>query len=308
MQGGAGPGKCQSAHWRDALLQHGSSSGRLWEAVAALCCFLCNTSVPWDNIRALLASHLISLDKCSGVQLIGVGETLRCIVGKTSCSVTRSDAAVVCGKNQLCAGLQCGIEGAIHAMNELFEMNQALQPGWGVLLIDASNAFNSLNHMAMLLNVHKFWPRCTCFVFNTYRGWSVLVLRGHSEFFFSREGITQGDPLSMFVYAIDTLPLIHSLEDTCRWIQLVYANDASAGGLLEDLLIWFKLLCSRGPSFGYCPQPAKCFVVVAPSFLDYAKDIFSGLGLQVVSGHRFLGGFIGDPAQRQDFVSWKVQD
>ena len=28
IQGGAGPGACQSAHWRDSLLQHGSSSGR----------------------------------------------------------------------------------------------------------------------------------------------------------------------------------------------------------------------------------------------------------------------------------------
>ena len=276
--------------------------------MAALCRLLCNTIVPWDNIRALLASRLIALDKCPGVRPIGVGETLRRIVGKTICLVTRSDAAVICGKNQLCAGLQCGIEGAIHAMNELFEINQAVQPGWGVLLIDASNAFNSSNRIAMLLNVRKFWPRCARFVFNTYRGWPVLVLRGHSEFLFSREGVTQGDPLSMFVYAIGTLPLIHSLEDACRWTQLWYADDASAGGLLEDLLIWFKLLCSRGPSFGYCPQPAKCFVVVAPSFLDHAKDIFSGLGVQVVSGHRFLGGFIGDPAQRRDFVSWKVQD
>ena len=58
----------------------------------------------------------------------------------------------------------------------------------------------------------------------------MLVLRGHSEFLFSREGITQGDPLSMFVYAIGTLPLIHSLEDTCRRTQLWYADDASAGG------------------------------------------------------------------------------
>ena len=37
IQDGAGPGSCQSAHWRDALLHHGSSRRRLHEAVAALC-------------------------------------------------------------------------------------------------------------------------------------------------------------------------------------------------------------------------------------------------------------------------------
>ena len=61
--------------------------------MAALCHLLCNTIVPWDNIRALLASRLIVLDKCPGVRPIGVGETLRRIVGKTICLVTWSDAA-----------------------------------------------------------------------------------------------------------------------------------------------------------------------------------------------------------------------
>jgi len=36
VQGGAGPRGCNSAHWRDVLLQHGSSSVHLREAVAAL--------------------------------------------------------------------------------------------------------------------------------------------------------------------------------------------------------------------------------------------------------------------------------
>ena len=100
------------------------------------------------------------------------------------------------------------------------------------------------------------------------------MLRGHSEFLYSKESITQRDPLSMLVYAIGVLPLIHSLEGTCKCTQLWYADDASAGGLLSDLLDWFTLLCSKGPSFGYPPKPTKCFVVVAPSSINYAKTIF----------------------------------
>ena len=37
---------------------------------------------------------------------------------------------------------------------------------------------------------------------------------------YSKEGVTQGDPLSMFMYVIGTLPLIHSLHDPGRWTQL----------------------------------------------------------------------------------------
>ena len=64
----------------------------------------------------------------------------------------------------------------------------------------------------MLLHVRKLLPRCARFVFNTYRGWPVLVMRGMSDYILSKEGVTQGDPLSMYVYAIGTLPLIQSLQ------------------------------------------------------------------------------------------------
>ena len=62
--------------------------------------------------------------------------------------------------------------------------------GWGVLLVDAFNAFNSLNCISVLLHARVLWPRCYCFLFNTYRGWSVLVLRGSSDFLYSKEGVT----------------------------------------------------------------------------------------------------------------------
>ena len=107
LQGGAGPGgcqsaHCQSAHWKDAVLRYGSSSDHLRVAVAALCRLLCNSTAPWDDIRALLASRLIALDKCPGVRPIGVGETHCCLVGKTICLVTRIDASIICGQDHLC--------------------------------------------------------------------------------------------------------------------------------------------------------------------------------------------------------------
>ena len=72
----------------------------------------------------------------------------------------------------------------------------------------------------------------------------MLIIRGTSECLFSKEGVTQGDPLSMFMYAIGTLPLIRSLHDPSCWTQIWYADDASAGGSLEDNHEWFSLLCS----------------------------------------------------------------
>ena len=77
------------------------------------------------------------------------------MLGKAICLATRNDAEEVCGVQQLCVG----IEGAVHAINELFEENR--HNGWGVLLIDAENEFNSLNRMSALWNIHVLWPRCS---------------------------------------------------------------------------------------------------------------------------------------------------
>ena len=145
LQGGAGPGGCDAFHWCDRLLRYGASSARLRDTVAGLCRWLCNSIVAWDEVRALLASRLFALDKCPGVRPIGIGETLRRVIGKAICMATRLDATLVCGSDQLCAGLRVGIEGAIYAMHELFETHQDQSTGWGVLLVDAANAFNSLN-------------------------------------------------------------------------------------------------------------------------------------------------------------------
>ena len=97
------------------------------------------------------------------------------IIGKTIYLATLIDATMVCGSDQLCAGLcaglSSGIGGAIHAMNSLFSTHKNLDSYWDVLMVDASNAFNSLNRTAMLLHAHVLWPRCARYLFNTYRGW-----------------------------------------------------------------------------------------------------------------------------------------
>ena len=58
------------------------------------------------------------------------------------------------GALQVCAGNQAGSEAAIHAMRETFEdpCTEA------ALLVDASNAFKTLNRKVALLNIQK---RCT---------------------------------------------------------------------------------------------------------------------------------------------------
>jgi len=83
--------------------------------------------------------------------------------------------------------------GAIHATRELFDQHSG--DGWRVLLVDAWNAFNSVNCMSALWNARILWPQCSRFLFNTYRGYVRLFVQGFDQVLLSKEGVTQGDPL-----------------------------------------------------------------------------------------------------------------
>ena len=71
-------------------------------------------------------------------------------------------------------------------------------------------------------------------------------------------------------------------------------------GLLSDLRDWFSLLCSRGPHYGYFLNHLSVLLLLQPSRLSLAREVFGDLGVRVVTGHRFLGSFIGDSSDRQN--------
>ena len=123
----------------------------LRDALAELARRLANTTVEWNDVRVLMASHLLALDKCPGVWPIGVGEVLRRILGK--------DVEQICKTDQLCSGLKSEIEGAVHTMQDLYE--EKAGTGWGVLLVDTRNAFNSVNRGVTLWNARILWTRCS---------------------------------------------------------------------------------------------------------------------------------------------------
>eukprot|EP00957_Ditylum_brightwellii_P074597 5668379-Ditylum_brightwellii.AAC.1 len=90
-------------------------------------------------------------------------------------------------------------------MNQLWA-EHGDEENWGILLMDAKNAFNQINRRVMLWEVRHLWAAGSRFAFNTYRHWWKLVLRGQDELILSKEGMTQGDPLSMILYALPVLP------------------------------------------------------------------------------------------------------
>ncbi|KAF6202525.1 hypothetical protein GE061_002921 [Apolygus lucorum] len=159
LHGSRGPNRSNSDQWTDFLLRYGRSSLTLRKAEAALANKLNNEDVPWESIKALMASRLVALDKCPGVRCIGTGECLKRILGKCMAEITAEEVTEACKESQLCAGLSAGIEGAIHALSSMFTEKAVPNSHLGLLLIDAKNAFNSVNRGMALWRALLFaWP------------------------------------------------------------------------------------------------------------------------------------------------------
>ena len=85
---------------------------------------------------------------------IGIGEVIRRIIGRSITECIKTDHKLLGSNYQLCLGQKCRIEYAIHALRDAYQKDE----NQGILLIDAENAFNSLNRELALKNVANFCP------------------------------------------------------------------------------------------------------------------------------------------------------
>ena len=246
--GAARPSGLDAKNWRRLYTAFKAASKDLCHSLALMARHLSTTYVDPADLSPFLACPLIALDKNPGVHPIGICETARRIIAKAILSFTKGYIQEAAGSFQLCAGQCAGAEAAVHAMRESFT-NPNTE---AVLLVDASNAFNSLNRQAALHNIRHLCPPIVTTLINTYRD-PTLFIDGFS--LLSQEGTTQGDPLAIPMYTIATIPLICSLPNNVQ--QAWYADDASASGCLHDLRAWWDKLVSIGPAYGYHAMPPR---------------------------------------------------
>jgi hypothetical protein len=214
IQGGPGPSGVDARMMSSLLLRYGSASENLRKEVSLWSEWLSNESPQWAAIRALNAKRGVAVDKVPGTRPVHVGEALMRLLGKDLLSTAGDEAKQACGSVHLCAGLEAGVEGGIHAAREVFGKDGWTQddgiPGphncfrplvdalesnldidafddeiWdipeiestGMSLFDARNGFNELKRYQMLWNVHHLWPKGSRLAFNTYRHFNLVIVR-----------------------------------------------------------------------------------------------------------------------------------
>ena len=267
--------------------------------VAQLAVRIATEEIDSEFLKPYNACRLIPLDKSPGVRPIGVGEILRRIIGRSILRCVENDLKSLGKDTQLCLGQKCGIEHAIHSLREEF----AKPDVQAILLIDAKNAFNSLNRVLALENIKELCASLINALRNSYNKPTDLYVNGKT--LKSQEGTTQGDPLAMAMYGIAILPLIDLCSDlkiTQKW----YADDGNVAGSLEDLKTVHERLKQHGPAFGY--NVTKCHIIAKPGEIDEAREMFDKEDVDIIDGHRVLGSVIGSETACTHYKAEKISE
>ena len=284
----------------------GPQAKSLREEIALLCKNMLTEFYDPSLIAPLTACRLIPLSKgpSGGIRPIGVGEVLRRIMGKVVASTLKDQIKKAAGPLQTCASHGAGAEAAIHSMRKIFEKEEAD----GVLLINASNAFNNMNRSAALHNIQVQCPSLSKYIINQYRRESRLFITGGAEIQ-SQEGTTQGDPLAMAWYSIATSLLITILRKLImKILQAWLADDAAAAGSLEALLEWYDHLVKEGVPFGYFVNGKKSWLIVKTQEVkERAEKIFGDRVNITTEGQRHLGAVLGSQSFKDQYCEEMVE-
>ena len=246
-----------------------------------------------------MANRLILFDKSPGIRPIGIGEILRRLIGELLVGELKQDLKKAAGPIQVCASHKAGAEAAIHAMQSVFDEDNTQN----ILLIDATNAFNSLNRKVAMHKILILCRRAALTIINTYRLPSRLFLEGGGEI--SQED-AQADPLAMPFYAVLISIIIYFLRSEFESMKQVWlADDATAAGDLHSLLFFFNRLIIEGAKYGYSVNPGKSWLILKnETDLNKANDLFHDLKIQITTeGQRLLGAVIGAESFKEEYVA-----
>ena len=183
--GAGGPTRLDAEAWKHILCSKvfGKVSEEFAEAVAATARRLCTEDIPQIYLRLLWDCRLVPLAKEeNGVRPVGIGETLRRIIGKCVLKITGDDVQQAAGALQTCAGVESGIEASIHAMADTFQSDDCE----AVILVDAENAFNRVNRKVALHNIQLLCPAVYTYLNNCYKEPARLHL-GDRTIIYSKE-------------------------------------------------------------------------------------------------------------------------
>ena len=153
-QGSGGPSHLDAKSLRKIVTNKAfvKQSHKILNAIAAITNKMSAQAMNSEDIEPLMAVRMIAIEKKeNGFRPVGIGEIVKRVIAKVIARAIRDDVKEVTGSRQ-CAGLEGACEAAVKAMDQMYN------DGKVVIVLDAENAYNNLNHYGALRSAARELP------------------------------------------------------------------------------------------------------------------------------------------------------
>ena len=303
-----GPSLFRANHFKEAVFCPSPDRGnKALRAVMTTVNHLCAGRAPPEVIPHLCGATLLAcLKKGGGNRPIAVGEVLRRLTSKClSCSV-QGDAFRVLTPLQLGVGVKVGCEAIVHSVSRTLEDKNLSPDSCWCLLLDFSNAFNSISRTCMFEEVRTHVPGLAAWVESCYGAEPLLHFGEHT--ILSRCGVQQGDPLGPLCFALSLHPIVERIkrEVPHLLINAWYLDDGTLCGSPDDLLRALKIVEEDGPAKGLNLNMLKSLLYI-PEEADISHNPLPVEIPITRSGFCLLGSPVGPPHFCESTVRKRVE-
>ena len=130
------------------------------------------------------------------------------------------------------------------------------------LLLDFSNAFNSINRGCMFQEIRARIPSMAAWMESCYGAHPILHLG--VDFILSCCGVQQGDPLNPLGFALTLQPIVERIKAEVPGLNINawYLDDRTLCGTPDDLAEVLRIVEEEGPARGFLLNRAKSLLYI----------------------------------------------
>ena len=218
-----------------------------------------------------------------GLRPIAIGEVLRRLISKCVARAVQSEAVSFLSPLQVGVGIPGGCEAIVHSLASLLNDCSIPPESRCTLLVDFSNAFNSIDRGLMFEEARARIPSMSSWLECCYGSQPVLFLGEHT--ILSCCGVQQGDPLGPLGFVVALHPIVERIKREVPGLLLNswYLDDGTLCGSPRDICSASSspshgLFLNRSESHLFVPAEASCDYSMFPPEIPVCNGGFCLLG------------------------------
>ena len=145
-----------------------------------------------------------------GLCLIAIREVLQRLTSKCVARAVQSEAVSIFSPLQVGVGIPVGCKAIVHSLASLLNDSPLSPESRYAILVDFSNAFNSIDRGYMFKKARSRIPSISAWLEWCYGSQSMLFLGEHT--ILSCCGVQQGDPLGPLGFALTLHPIVERIK------------------------------------------------------------------------------------------------